>query len=334
MKPKSKYILSTTHLDSHGERVTLEELRDMAEVINSNNKVRWGIDHNREFPPLGRFENAELYESNGEHYLSAETLSYDSIEDVDWNKDLVFESFINPAPFAEVERDEVEVIEIKVDPNSFESAIKFQDFVNELKAESEIEFQIGKQIRKAHLPDAEVIFTLAKSALFYHLIKPIVKKVGEKIADKVVDMTIDKSKGFYKLIRSAISKALRGSIPRRRPVRIVFEMPGNPHIELVAKSGDDKFIFNALGNKKIAGVYKEIESLSKKYEIDKIQFVLTEKGKWKFNYLLTGNGDSLGRRTAVKKRDRRFSLLSGKEHGMSVGKVSPAQLSPHTLDPS
>lgn len=310
MLTNKRIVLSSTHTDSHGDQMSLQALQQMAEIINGEIKVRHGVDHNREFPPIGRLGNAEIVEKEGAFYLTAVHVPYDKIENVDWDKDLVFESFNDPAPFTEVKRDATEIFTVGLDPNNFESIEKYNEFVKNLNYQNDIDFKLESIMRKAVLSDPEVIITLTKSVFLYHLIKPTLEKIGDKIADKIADKTIDKSKEFYKFIKKTITQTVHYCIPKARPIMIVFEVTGEPHIELIAKTRDEEFVLNALKDKKLIKVQNEIESLSKKFEIDKVQFILTDKGKWKFNYLLTKKGESLGRRTTIKKRDRRMEVIT------------------------
>lgn len=55
---------------------------------------------------------------------------------------------------------------------------------------------------------------------------------------------------------------------------------------------------------------KKITDLSKHINIAKVQFVLSNKGKWKFNYLLTDNGEVIGTKTVFKKRDKKIEMIN------------------------
>ena len=84
-------------------------------------------------------------------------------------------------------------------------------------------------------------------------------------------------------------------------------------------------MLNALNSHQLSKVGKKITDLSKHINIAKVQFVLSNKGKWKFNYLLTDNGEVIGTKTVFKKRDKiiemiiRNAIRLGRPIGVSCG---------------
>jgi hypothetical protein len=92
---------------------------------------------------------------------------------------------------------------------------------------------------------------------------------------------------------------------------VVFVWPGDPQVELIVKSSDPDVAIRALTARKLEKAAKELEELSMKVQIQEVQFKLTDKGKWKFTYLLTKDGKVLGRKTLFNKGDKRFEILTG-----------------------
>src|ERR1019366_9153497 len=146
--------------------------------------------------------------------------------------------------------------------------------------------------------------------LIYQILKPFAKKIGEKVADKIADATLKKGEQFYSYLRKVIIEAANSCVPKKQPLMVVFELNGEPQIELLAKTRDHDLILKSLTPRKLKMVKDEIKFLEKNLELDKIQFILTAKGKWKFNYLLTKQGASVGKKTAIKKRDKRLQIIS------------------------
>jgi len=218
-------------------------------------------------------------------------------------------SFTNPAPFIEIENEYSDVFKVSVDPHNFASKSGFQKFSQSINEFKDIDCKLGINMRKSQLPDFEIVFTFTQSIFYYHLLKPIAKKMGDKIADKVSGKVVDKSSEYYRFLKMTITDVVHSCIPRTRPVMIVFEIPGTPHIELFAKTKDSELVIKALKESKLKKLMKEIESLQKRMDIGKIQFTLTENGKWKFNYLLTNKGECLGRKITTKKRDKRLDFM-------------------------
>lgn len=56
-----KGVLSTTHIDRHNERMSLEALKSSVEQINTQ-YIPVGVEHDPRFPPKGRIVSAELVE--------------------------------------------------------------------------------------------------------------------------------------------------------------------------------------------------------------------------------------------------------------------------------
>jgi hypothetical protein len=50
---KQKYIITSTHLDSQGYRMTKFALEKALPSINGLRKMRLGLEHIRTFPPFG-----------------------------------------------------------------------------------------------------------------------------------------------------------------------------------------------------------------------------------------------------------------------------------------
>ena len=112
------------------------------------------------------------------------------------------------------------------------------------------------------------------------------------------------------MINSALREFLFRCIPSTRPANIIFDYPGTPHIELIARTRDKDLVLNALNSHQLSKVGKKITDLSKHINIAKVQFVLSNKGKWKFNYLLTDNGEVIGTKTVFKKRDKKIEMIN------------------------
>lgn len=123
------------------------------------------------------------------------------------------------------------------------------------------------------------------------------------------------------LITKTIKEAFFRCIPKARPIAVIFEIPGKPHIELIARTRDEKLVLKSLSKKRMNEMKKELDDLSENVTVAKIQFLLNDKGKWKFNYLITDKGAAIGTKIAFNKRDRKFEML-GKEKTKKTKKKS------------
>jgi hypothetical protein len=57
----------------------------------------------------------------------------------------------------------------------------------------------------------------------------------------------------------------------------------------------------------------KLDDLSRNVSIAKIQFLLNEKGKWKFNYLISDRGEAIGTKISFQRRDRKFQLMGNEK---------------------
>ncbi|OIQ97497.1 hypothetical protein GALL_205070 [mine drainage metagenome] len=313
MTTSNKYraIIASSHVDSHREMLTKEALEKIVETINSKDKrVRMGVDHRRDFPPKGRLENAELIETDGYFSVMADFCEYENSKLVEWNDDLIIEYFDDAFQFVEVETKEPSETSISLDPNNFNSIEEVKKIQENLKLNNNIDFKLSLHGRKSDVPDPEIIFKFASSLLLYQLIKPTIKKIGDKVADEIADKSIEEIKKITKFITNTLKEVFYHCIPKMRPVTIVFDFPGEPHIELIARTRNEKLVLKALKENQLTEIKNEIKSLNKNVKIAKAQFLLSDKGKWKFNYLITESGQTIGKKVAFKNREKRLQIIS------------------------
>lgn len=301
--------MSTTHRDRHGHIMTKEALEKMAVSINRPDiRLRMGIEHRQDFPPKGRLENASLSEKDDHFYLEADFVEYETIEPVEWDKTLRMESFPDRFQFAEVSNDETDKISIAIDPSNFTSFREVVALKKRITTEDE-SVALNLHGRKSLIPDPEVIFTFTKSFLLYHLLKPTIKKIGEGISEQLSEKILKEGQSATKLITKTIKEIFFKCIPKARPVSVVFEVPGKPHVELIARTRDEKLVIKGLSKKSIEQMQSQIDQMSKRVVIAKIQFLLTPKGKWKFNYLITDTGSTIGTIESFSRRDKKIQMM-------------------------
>lgn len=174
---KYRTVISSSHVDRHGDMMTKEALEQMVSMINDNDsRVRMGVDHRRDFPPMGRLENAELVEKDGYFYVEADYVIFEKSGPVSWNKDFKTEYFDTIFQFTEVDQEEATSISISVDPHNFNSFSEVSEFKKYIESSNEVEVSVKFHGRKSLIPDPEVVFQLTKSFLLYHLLKPTLKK--------------------------------------------------------------------------------------------------------------------------------------------------------------
>jgi hypothetical protein len=314
MNERYKAIVSSSNVDKHGDVMTKEALEQMVDFINCKDKmIRFGVDHRKDFPPKGRVENGTLIEKDGVYFVEAEFVPYEKTEIVSWNNNLISQSFSDSFQFAEVQHEEIENPTISIDPNNFSSFEEVESFCEKIKQNDVNNLKINFMGRKSAIPDPEIVFGFTSSLLFYHFLKPTAKKLGEKVADKIAEKGLEQFQKIETLIEKSIKELFYRCIPKARPVTVVFDFPGKPHIELIARTTDQKLILKSLKGKQLQVIKEDIKSLSEHVKIAKVQFLLSNKGKWDFNYLITENGETIGKKVAFEKREHRLEIINQKK---------------------
>lgn len=112
--------------------------------------------------------------------------------------------------------------------------------------------------------------------LAYQLLKPTLKKVGEKIADKISDKIIEDGAKAFILIETALKEVFYRLIPKSQPVTTIFNYPGNPHIQLIAKTRNYQLLLKAIFQ--ISNVLNKIDNLKKMSILQRFSLFSVIKG--------------------------------------------------------
>lgn len=186
MQKFTHQIISSTHVDAHGEKMELDLLRDFAKTINNSGKFPIGQQHDANKAYAGYMENAFIerdLENNGEYFLKADIYCHE--------KDL--EIFLGGFSFS---------VNIGIKSNSKEPLfgvyLPFPHYNNEEELNKVLEIdepiKVGKWLKKSGDP-ATVALITSFVVLF---LGPFWKQVyDEKIAPHVKKIlqsdNIDKS---------------------------------------------------------------------------------------------------------------------------------------------
>ncbi|MGG7661067.1 hypothetical protein [Dyadobacter sp. BHUBP1] len=270
------------------------------------------MEHRRDFPPMGRLENARVIEKGEFHYLLVEMAYFPDPQPVNWDLSLQIQQFSDPFQFVEVENISASSIEISFDTINFPSRNQAFTFADEIKRGAPEQIEVTFHGRKSDLPDPEILLRFVEFQALYEISKPLLKKLGEKAADKLVDSAVDSGSKVAKYLLKVLKDAFNQMIPLAKPVCVLFDIPGEPHIELLMKTRDESVLKKAFGKKRLDKVRAKIDELSKVVPIAKIQFVLTTDNKWKFNYLITKKGQTIGTKESFKKRTNVYNSLTNK----------------------
>lgn len=310
----NKVILTSNVVDKHGDMMTKDALKSMANSINGSTSVKSTIDHKRDLPPQGKIANAEIIEKEGVFYLIAEDLYYDTYEDLDWDHNLIIASCSeDKRPFNKENKEASNKTIINLDPHIFKSGVEIEKYLSEFEG-TDHELEFVEYSRKSEFNDPEIIIELSKYWFIYKLLRPMVQKSTEKVVETISDKIAEDAGKLYDFIRKSVIKLGGRLKPSKKKLSYVILITGKPEIELFAKIEHPDDLIKALKINKIKAVRNEIERFSEFVEIEQIQFTLDKK-KWKFNYLTTDKGETIGRKKSFKKRDYKREYIQTKYKG-------------------
>lgn len=314
---KQKYIITTTHLDSQGYRMTKSALEKALPSINGRRKMRLGLEHIRTFPPFGVVMNGEMYQGEDkEYYLSADNVFFDKREFVtlEDGTQLAKEYFSEGNfPFIECEEGETDKLNIATDPANYESHEEIFELNKIVSEYSGLEFTESGFGRKSQLPDPETIITITKTiAISLGIIKAkIPEKIGEAIAEDLVK--------FYKLISRLAIETIKKVKPSNRATTFVIAYPNDEcNIELVIKTNKPDKVLESIEKEKLNSIENKIQQLQN-LQPEKIQFIYNESEHWEFNYLLSKDGSTVGTIKSFNKRNQLYNEILKKQEEREKG---------------
>lgn len=300
-------ILASTHVDLHGERIPLEALQSFVNAINSTSAIPVSLQHDPTIPPLGKVLKATFERTeDGEHEVVGAMEVFDDptpITLADGTAVLRASSRKDSRPFVSVPRELPETTEVAYDRRNFESRATVTEFLDSITA---IPFTPRTLVRKAWIPDPQLVITLSASIASYSGLRKIVERVGDKLADRISD---DVSR-LYDLVREAVIGFAQHAIPKNRPITYVLIVPTEPRVELVAKTNDPRLLIAALVQGKVAKLLVRAEELQRLAGATSVQFLLGKNGEWSLNYLLTRDGAVVGTPASFDRRARCLRLLA------------------------
>ncbi|MBV6880448.1 hypothetical protein NG800_014005 [Epilithonimonas ginsengisoli] len=298
--------------DLHGDFIPFNIMEDYVKIINGNYKMRYLINHRRDIPPLGYFDNAEIKEVNKIFHVFAEPLVFKNRVTANFDKSLILEEPEKPISF--ITSENTDKFQILIDKNNFENINVLQNTAKKLRQVYSEEISLELGMRKNLVPDPQVVITLAKYYfILYPLLKPFFAKIGEKIAEDIAEDIYDGCKKNAKAAVKKLSETVRivrqNMIPKDKILHTIFEIPGTPTIELHIKSDDATKIEKGLQATKLFSVHKKVTSLQSQVDISEIHFIFNSKNKWEFSYLITSDGKIIGTKLSFSKRDKLLSRI-------------------------
>lgn len=311
----TKYVISSTHIDSQGYKMAMSALESMLPQLNGVRKPRLGLEHIRTFPPLGVIMNGNITQGEDSHfYLTAEMVYFDKQELImqEDGSQLLREYFSEGFyPFIECEEDENDTLTVATDPANYDSHEVIEKIHAAASEESSLEFRSELIGRKSILPDPETIITITKSiAVTLGIIKSkIPEKVGEAIGEDLAK--------FYKLISKLVVETIKNANPSNRPQNFIISYPNDIcNIELVITTHNVDKVLNALTKEKLKIISDKLDQLQNLHP-EKIQFLYNTGDLWEFNYLLSKDGSVIGTIKSFNKRNKLYNKILEQQNQQS-----------------
>lgn len=303
-------LLATTHVDSHGMKMTREALEGAVRQINGDIVPGMGVEHDVTIPPLGKFGEAFIRElPDGEYGLYAIPIFYSeeksSIVELPNGELGRMDVWEDKRPFAGMHEEVPEEMEFSYDLVNFESSDEMEKFSKTLEEDGPFKQQL--LIRKSFIPDPELIIKLTQHGISTLVAYKVFETFGKRVKEDLNNDLIN----IYSKIRNAMINYAKCCIPRNKPVTYLLVLPGSPSQEFVIKTTELDVAIKAISAEKISEALTEAERFIASFNTQKIQFVFNNEGEqWKFNYLLTDTGEVLGSKDAIKNREKAIELMN------------------------
>lgn len=293
-------VAASTHTDRQGMRMTIEALESMLGTFESNRRPVYNVEHDISLPPLGQIIQGHIEPTDDGEYCAVVTSEvFESSEKLilpTGEEAIKTQSHDEKYPFINVVMDAPEICTLGYDWANFASQNERRLFLEEARIGSQLPFKEQVFGRKSLVPDPQLIITLSQTICSYLL----TRKVGEKLIGQVGD---DIAK-VYAFIRSTLMTYVRYAQPRNRPHTYVFDIPGKPQIELVARTSDVDLLMSSLELDRLVELVERATEYRDTLGAEKVQFLFSTQGNWGFNYLLTDTGAVIGTPASFARRAR------------------------------
>ena len=283
-----KRIIAATGIDRQNQNISASELANVAEYLTENpQSVRMSVNHDITVLPMGKVIGAKLIETPDETVLEALidefVYEFDKVMGPDGTVIFCGQSKIDCRPFVQYGESSSNNLSFSLNPIHFSE----EEFMAVMDEFQEYGIEIKTTIQKAWSPGIEVLIITVKGVLIYLITKKTLDKLADEVSSDIVKC--------YSLIKKGIMSLFR-KFSKHKEKTLILSEPDQP-IELIVRSKDAETVmiaFEKLSESSILELVQKYESFLND-EIDKIQFIYTDKNKnWKLNYLTTKSGKSIG----------------------------------------
>lgn len=317
-------IGATTHRDRSGDKLTKEDLEDLASRFSIDGAAKFTEEHDITLPPLGQWREAHVEPTEdgeyklvmiGEIFEKEERITLpDGTDAIKRESKTVNRPFSALSPYQELQSPEPAIF---YDRNNFTSRAAFNRFLHEIEESSNIEFLTGETVRKAWAPDPQLIITIGSGIWAAINGTLLLQKSGAKLTDAISNDVLE----FYNLVKAAALGMIKYAVPENRPITYLLTAPSTPSIQFVARTKDVEGLIAALHPECIQRAIDTLELYQSTLDIKEAQFLLNNKGEWSWNYLLTAQGQTIGRKKSFRRKVTEIDLNLFQGKGTSVSLI-------------
>ena len=298
-----KGIIATSHIDKTGSKISKGALQDIVEAINADEgSVGIIVEHDPLVMPIGKVLKGELIElDDGEYAIEAYQEIFDiaDINSPNFGENYyLLESKTDLRRFTDSRIEEIHRLKVSIDPINFDKK-HFYEFKKSLQ-DNQVDVSIS--VRKALLPDPDILFSVLTSSLLVWSGRKVINKLSDDVAKDISDS--------YRIIKMAILKYAKYCISQSRSQTYRIRECGEYVKELVVQTSDVDVVMEALKSDKIDQALSTIEESLQQIKLipAKVQLIYDENdGKWKTNYILTVTGQAIGSERCFKRTIDLFS---------------------------
>ncbi len=298
-------VLASTHVDRQGDKITKEVLHDLASRMPKA-PVRLTVEHDITLPPWGRMARAEVIpDGTGEYYLVGVQEAFSvrrSITLPDGTAALELGSDCDETPLNSLGAVETDGYAAAFDIHNFEGREDLRAFLQELQDIAE--FQPVSTGSKALVPDPEILIQIPVWLFAGDMARRTLGRVADRLGE---DLAEDAHRAYMFLTR-APAALLRHARPKGRPATCVYYTPTDPRVEFVVRDQDARVFAQAVQLPRFRELFREAECLEESLGATEVQYLYSEDGEWRFNYLLTNTGRVIGTRLAVDRTRQELRL--------------------------